>query len=426
MSTLRRRGLLATISATTALVLVAACAPGGGEEGGGTSDGIASDGEVTVGFIAPLTGVVAAAGKEMQEGWDLYWEINGDKVGDLTVRTIVEDDAGNPDTSLTKAKRLVEQEDVDLIVGPLLANTALAVSAYTAEAGVPNLHPISAADDITQRLRNDLTLRSSAMTGSQMNFPAGDWAYKQGHRTAVTLCPDYAFGWESCGGFSRVFQDSGGEVVERIWYPLGTQDFSTYVTQIQNAGADLAFIGAAGGSDGPNIFKTFNSFGLMGKQEVLVNCCVVDQSTLRTMGAEVAGVNSVSYFTEGADIPAVKEFTDAYEEAYGRLPSLNDAGAWATADALARALEGIGTDFTGEELIAAVKGLTFEDSIYGKISYDEYNNMTAPVSVREVVQREDGTWWNVPIETYDDVSQFWTWDPEEYMKGPNYSRDFQG
>ncbi|WP_127129439.1 ABC transporter substrate-binding protein [Georgenia sp. SYP-B2076] len=422
MSSLRRRrGLLVASLATTALVLAAACAPGEGEQ-----DAIASDGEVSVGFIAPLTGVVAVAGKEMQEGWDLYWKLNGNKVGDLTVKTIVEDDAGNPDTSLTKAKRLVEQENVDLIVGPLLANTALAVSAYTAEVGVPNLHPISAADDITQRLRNDLTLRSSAMTGSQMNFPAGDWAYKQGHRTAVTLCPDYAFGWESCGGFSRVFTESGGEVVERIWYPLGTQDFSTYITQIQNAGADIAFIGAAGGADGPNIFKTFNSFGLKGKQAVLTNCCVVDQSTLRTMGAEVEGVNSVSYFTEGADNPAVKEFTDAYEKAYGRLPSLNDAGGWGTAAVLARALENLGSDFTGEELIAAAKGLTFEDSIYGKISYDEYNNMTAPVSIREVVQREDGTWWNVPIETYDEVSQFWTWDPKKYLEGPNYSRDFQG
>src|SRR5690606_40139727 len=109
-----------------------------------------------------------------------YWEINGTEVNGVTIETIVEDDAGNPETSLTKAKKLVEADGVDMVVGPLLANTALAVAAYTSTVDIPNLHPVSAADDLTQREANDLTLRTGAMSGSQMNYPGGVWAAEEG------------------------------------------------------------------------------------------------------------------------------------------------------------------------------------------------------------------------------------------------------
>src|SRR3546814_5457619 len=91
----------------------------------------------------------------MVDGWNLYWETNGNEVNGVTVETIVEDDAGNPETSLTKASKLVDQDQVDVIVGPLIANTALAVAEYAAGAGIPNLHPVAASDDLTQRNAND-------------------------------------------------------------------------------------------------------------------------------------------------------------------------------------------------------------------------------------------------------------------------------
>src|SRR5690606_14259425 len=140
-------------------------------------------------------------------------------------------DAGDPDIALTKARRLVEEEQVDIVAGPILANTALAVADYVAGQGVPSLH-ITAADDITQRNHDPHVLRVG-YAGSQTNFPAGQWAYDEGYRSAVTLCPDYAFGWESCGGFVSAFTEAGGEISEQIWHPLGTQDFSSYITQIQ-------------------------------------------------------------------------------------------------------------------------------------------------------------------------------------------------
>src|SRR5690606_13847694 len=152
LSKARRTGGLAVLAAV-GLALVA-CAPP--SESG--SD-VGESGTVKVGFLSPLTGTAAAAGTEMKEGWELYWEQHGDTVAGTKVETVFEDDAGNPDTALTKAKRLVEDEQAQVIVGPLLANTALAVSGYVTREGIPSFQPVTAADDLTQRQQHPLMLR---------------------------------------------------------------------------------------------------------------------------------------------------------------------------------------------------------------------------------------------------------------------------
>lgn len=414
-----RRG--AAVLATAGLALVAACAPGSDDD-----STVADSGTIKVGFLSPVTGPVAAAGIEMREGWELYWDQHGDQVGDVTVETVFEDDAGDPETALTKARRLIDDEQVDLIVGPLLANTALAVSDYVTRAGIPSFQPITAADDLTQRAHQPLMIRAGSYTGSQMNFPGGQWAYDEGHRTAVTLCPDYAFGWESCAGFVRAFTEAGGEVVDQQWFPLGTQDFSTYVTELDNADADIAFIAAAGGADGAAIVRSLDDFGLIDEQPVLTNCCSMDQATLRDVGELAEGMHSVSYYVEGRDSPVVQEFVDLYRSEHDQLPSLNVAGSYLTAEVFARALEQVGGDASAEELVEAASATEFDDSVFGPLRYDDYNNPVGPVYIREVVQNDQGEYWNVPVETYEEVSQFWTFDPEEYLQQPVYDRDNTG
>lgn len=425
----RRHAL--SIAAVLALLL-AACTPGGDSTttaaGGGdatTTTGGAEGGTLKVGYISPITGNFAIAGQEMVDGWNLYWEINGNEVNGVTVETIVEDDAGNPETSLTKAHKLVESDGVDVIVGPLLANTALAVAAYTSTVDIPNLHPVSAADDLTQREANDFTLRTGAMSGSQMNYPGGVWAAEEGHETAVTLCPDYAFGWESCAGFKQGFEANGGEVTTQLWYPNGTSDFSTYVSQLQAAGADIAYVAAAGGAPGPDFLRSFLGLGLGDTQPLLMNCCGMDQATLRALGEEIVGFNSVSYWAEGRDSDIVREFAAAYAERFdGKIPSLNVAGGYQTATMVAAALEANGL-VTGADLVSAISSLTFDETIFGEIAFDDFNNTIGTIYVREIQLRDD-QYWNVPVAEYPAVDQWLGMDPEEAMARPTYSQTFQG
>lgn len=418
MSSRGRWSRIAGVSAAAALALTACAPPAAVEQE-------TDSGTLKVGYISPITGNFAIAGQEMVDGWNLYWETNGTEVNGVTVETTIEDDAGNPETSLTKAKKLVELDDVDVVVGPLLANTALAVAAYTSSVQVPNLHPVAAADDLTQRSANDFTVRTGSMSGSQMHYPGGVWAAEQGHKTAVTLCPDYAFGWESCAGFKQGFEQNGGEVTAQYWFPNGTSDFSTYVSQIQSAGADIAFVATAGGAPGPDFLRSFLGLGLGESQELLMNCCSMDQATLRALGAEVEGFHSVSNWAEGRDSDVVSEFNAAYAEKFDdKIPSLNVAGGYVTASLVAQVLEDNGY-VTGADLVSAISDIEIDDSILGSISFDDYNNPVAPVYIREV-QEIDGKFYNVPIETYEDVDQWLGRDPEEALAQPTYSQSFQG
>jgi branched-chain amino acid transport system substrate-binding protein len=437
----RRWGALAGLGAAAALLL-SACAPASSSDpttpaetstpsetqsaGGDETEAPAAEGgTLKVGYISPITGNFAIAGQEMVDGWNLYWDVNGNEVNGVTVETVVEDDAGNPEMSLTKARKLVESDKVDVVVGPLLANTALAVAAYTSSVGVPNLHPVAASDDLTQREANDLTLRTGSMSGSQMNYPGGQWAAEQGHKTAVTLCPDYAFGWESCAGFKQGFEASGGEVTSQIWYPNGTSDFSTYVSQIQAAGADIAFVVTAGGAPGPDFLRSFMGLGLKDSQDLIMNCCSMDQATLRALGTDILGFKSISYWAEGRQSPVVEEFNAAYGERFeGKIPSANVAGGYMTASLVARVLEEKGL-VTGADLVSAIGDISFEDSVLGPLKWDEFNNTVGSVYIREV-QEVDGKLYNVPIKEFPAVDQWLGLDPEESMARESYSQSFQG
>lgn len=421
----RRSALIAGIAAVAALALTA-CAPPGVNEPAPSSPGGETGGTLKVGYISPTTGNFAVAGQEMVDGWNLYWDINGAEVNGIEIETIVEDDAGNPEVSLTKAKKLVEQDQVDFIVGPLIANTALAVAEYTASVGVPNLHPVAASDDLTQRNSNDLTVRTGSMGGSQANYPGGEWAATEGgHKTAVTLCADYAFGWESCAGFVQGFVNNGGEVLEQIWFPNTTTDFSTYVSQIQAAGADVVYVATAGGAPGPNFLTSYLGLGL-DPDNLLMNCCSVDQGTLRAMGDQIVGVKSVSYWAEGRDGDVVAEFIAAYKEfSDGKVPGAYVAGGYMTASLVASVLQEKGM-VTGEDLVSAITEYTFEDSIFGRVSWDDHNNMVGPVYIREVTAGDDGNFYNTPIATIEDVDQWLGRTPEEALAQPTYSQSFQG
>jgi branched-chain amino acid transport system substrate-binding protein len=434
----RRSALAAVAIAGISAVVLAACSSSGspadsGSSSTGAADSSASspagdsdaaaDKTVTVGFISPVTGFAAALGTDMKRGWDLYWELNGDTAGGATVKTVYEDDAGDPDVALTKAKRLVEQEHVNMVAGPVLANTAYAVATYVAQQGLPTLQ-ITGADDLTQRQYDPHILRVG-YTSSQSNFPAGEWAYEQGSHTAATLCPDYAFGWESCGGFVSGFTAAGGKIVGQVWNPLGTQDFSTYVSQVKQLGADTVFIGSAGGSDAILLYKAWQDFGL-DPHTIVGNCCFADEVFLREVGAAAEGVHSFTYWAEGRDSDTVQQFVKEYNDRYDEIPSLYAAGSFMMAEITAETLKLTDGAIDGTAFIDKAKSLTFDDSLYGKVSFDDHNNLVGPVYLTEVQKRDAGGYWNVPVKTYDAVSQFWTWGADAYLKNPVFSRDFTG
>jgi branched-chain amino acid transport system substrate-binding protein len=382
---------------------------------------------IRIGLMAPLSGVVAAGGREIVEGFNMYWEKVGGKVAGRPVEVVVEDDAGNPDTALQKARRLVEQSKVNFLCGNLLANTGLAVANYVKANGTPYFIPVIAADDLTQRQRIKNVVRVAGYSASQMPRPLADWALKQGYKKIVTVAQDYSFGHEQCGGFAQVFTEGGGKIVAQLWNPLNTADFSPYLGQIASAKIDAVFAMELG-ADATRFMQQNANFGLKGQIPLLGAMNFTDQSVIRTSGPECEGIISSAHFAEGSENPATQAFVKDYSAKYGKMPSLYGFSHYSGAMWIAKAIEKIGGKVEDREtFLDAVLKTELTDSPLGRpVRLDSYGNPVYDVYIRKVVKNKDGKYWNVPIQTYEKVSQFWTYDPETYLKQPPYSRDFQG
>ncbi len=382
---------------------------------------------IKIGLMAPLTGVLAAGGKELVEGFELWWERNGKEIAGRKIEITVEDDASNPDTALQKARRLVEQTNVHFLIGNITANTGLAVANYVKGNGVPYFIPVIAADDLTQRNRIPNVLRIAGYTGSQMTRPLADWSLKAGYKKVATVSQDYAYGHEMCGGFCQTFTEGGGQIVQQFWHPLNNSDFSPYLGQLQGLGVDAIF-GMETGADASRFLQQYTSFGLKGKIPLIGAMNVADQSVIRTLGDEPMDVVSCAMFAEGGQDEATKAFVAGYEERYQKLPSVFGTTHYSGAKWLTEALTAIGGNVEDREaLLKAVRGIELKGTPLGSVvKLDPYGHPVYNVFIRKVVKRADGKKWNVPIATYENVSQFWKYDPETYMKQPSYSRTFQG
>jgi branched-chain amino acid transport system substrate-binding protein len=230
-----------------------------------------------------------------------------------------------------------------------------------------------------------------------------------------------------CGGFVHTFTAKGGQIVNQQWNPLGTPDYSAYLSQIPSFNPDAVFVLAVG-ADAIRFNKQWSEFGYKGKIPFLGGEVSLDQSLQRGMDpAQAEGLISVGHFAEGRTDKVTQDFVDLYLKEYNQIPSYYSAGTYTAADWIAKAIEkngGKAEDSKG--LLDAVRNVTLEDSVIGPQKLDQYGNPIQNIYVRRVERRPDGKTWNVPFKTYENVSQFWTFDPNEYLKLPVYSRSFQG
>ena len=387
----------------------------------------AQAGPIKIGLLAPLTGVVASGGKEIVEGVQFYLEQVKNEIAGRKVELVIEDDASNPDTALQKARRLVEQGNCHMLIGNLLANTGLAVANYVKGTGTPYFIPIIAADDLTQRQRIKNVIRVAGYSASEFTHPLGDWALKQDYKKIATISQDYTFGHEQCGGLAQVFTEGGGEIVQQFWHPLNTADFSPYLGQLADLKIDAVFAMETG-ADATRFIQQYSSFGLKAQTPLLAAMNGTDQSVIRTLGEECEGIISPAHFAEGSDNPVTQEFAKEYEAKYGKIPSLYGFSMYSGVMWIDAALKKMGGKVEDREaFIDTVLKTELDGSPLGKIvKLDGYGNPIYDVYIRKVAKRADGKFWNVPVTSYPNVSQFWRYDPETYLKQPPYSRTFQG
>jgi branched-chain amino acid transport system substrate-binding protein len=379
-------------------------------------------GPIKIGYISPLSGGMAANGKDMLAGIQLYLEEIGYQAAGRKIELIVEDDEANPATGLTKTRKLVEKDGVHLMTGGLMASTAYALAPYIDSKEIPMTYPIMSADDITQRKIPKWIVRTG-WSSSQPHQPFGEYAYKVlKYKKVSVVAYDFAFGWECVGGFHKVFEDSGGRIIQKIWLPLTAQDMSPYLSQIAKD-ADAVFA-VFSGRLAIQFVKQYQEFGLKGKIPLIGGGTTTDEHVLPSMGDEAIGIITPLHYSEALDNPANKKFVKAFREKAKKAASYYSEGTYTGARWIVEAIKAINGDVENRgKLLEALKKVELKDVPRGPMKLDSYGNPVQNIYIRKV-EKVRGELQNTVIHTYPNVSQFWTYKPEEFLKQPVYSREY--
>jgi branched-chain amino acid transport system substrate-binding protein len=386
----------------------------------------ASAQELRIGFLAPMTGIFAQIGKDMANGFELYLEQNKGQLGGAKVTFIVEDEEGKPPVGVRKAEKLVRQDNVHMFIGGLLASTGYALAPVSSRLKTVYLLSVAAADDLTQRdlAKYPYILRTS-WTSSQPHHPLGQWACDQGYKRVVTIGADYAFGHEVVGGFHRVFEDCGGQVVQKIWPPLGTKDFGPYIPTIkQDVDAIFSLMVGPMALQFP---KQLQAAGI--KKPVIGGGTSYDEFVLPAMGDEVLGHVSALQYSAALDTPKNQAFVKAYREKYGKVPSYYSESNYTTAQLIDEVMKRHKGSWPGpQQFIKTMASLKLE-AVRGPMHFDDMRNPVQNIYIKKVEKKKmfgypQDELWNTVIKTYPDVGQFWKYDKNAYLKTPLYSRDY--
>jgi branched-chain amino acid transport system substrate-binding protein len=382
--------------------------------------------ELKIGFLAPMTGIFAQIGKDMENGFQMYLDEQKSNFAGAKVTFIVEDEEGKPPVGVRKAEKLARQDNVQMLVGGLLASTGYAIAPVSTRLKTVYVLSIAAADDLTQRdLKEYPYIVRTSWSSSQPHHPLGKWACENGYKRVVTVGADYAFGHEVVGGFQKAFEDCGGRVIQKIWPPLGTKDFGPYIPTIKRD-ADAVFTVMVGPM-ALQFPKQMQEAGI--KTPLIGGGTSYDEFVLPSMGDEVLGHVSALQYSAALDTPKNRDFVRKYREKYGKVPSYYSESNYTTAQMIHEVMKQTKGKWPGpEKFIAAMTQLKLE-AVRGPVRFDDMRNPIQNIYIKKVEKKkmhgyDKDELWNTVIKTYPDVGQFFTYKKEEFLKQPVYSRDF--
>jgi branched-chain amino acid transport system substrate-binding protein len=373
-----------------------------------------------LGFLTVRTGPLAAGGKQMEDGINLLLKERNNTLAGRKVEIFFADTAGQPAQAKAKTQELIERDKVHVIIGPLATFEALAIDEYILQAKVPLITPTSAAqNDLAQQKKSDYVLHAAGTAAQPMHVLASYAAKKLGFKRMAMIADDFTYGHEGAAGFHRVFEDNGGKIVQKLWPALNAPDYGSFVGQLKN-NVDAIYAGFAG-SNPLRFLRTYREFGL--KQPVFGNPTVVDEGVLKNMGDEALGVYSASWYATDTNTPENKRFVEAVQREYKVTPGFYTAGTYTAGLFLEEALKAIKGRFEDKaEFLKALHNVKLTSGPMGPMRLDEYGKPVLNIYVRKV-ERKDGQLVNTTVDTVRDVSQFWTYDPKQFIAGPQYGRD---
>lgn len=319
-----------------------------------------------IGQISMLSGVMALYGQQQVRGFALGLEYaSGGKkdeqgrwiIANRPVEVITRDDEGNPEKGVQLARELIEKEGVEILQGPVSSAVAAALTTVALENKIILMVDPAASAFITGEYFNPYVFRTSR-TSFDDTLVIAKYLVENVGKTFAHIGVDNAFGRGSGLALAYSVGKFGGQVIADIYAPLQTTDFTPYIQQAMDSGAECLFL-TWSGTGYVTLFQQLGDLGALDKMRVATGFGD-NASFVAVYGAAVGQIGLNVYHYTAADNPVNNWLVQRHLEEYNEPPDLFTAGGMASAIALAKALEKTGGDASGDKMIAALEGLMFD------------------------------------------------------------------
>lgn len=307
----------------------------------------AAHADVTIGFSGPLSGPVAAVGQDQYDGFMLGIEQLGSKLGGQNVKVLREDDQLKPELGNQIARKFIDRDKVDAIVGLGFSNVLMASLPRIVESGTVAIATNAGPSPLAGKgcLPN---VFSTAWHNDGAAEAMGKFAQDSGYKRVYLMAPNYQAGKDNIAGFKRFYK---GEVVDEVYTQVNQPDYSAEIAQLQAAGPDAVFVFYPGGM-GVNFVKQFSQAGLS-KKLPMMSAFTVDGTTMPALGDAAVGAISGAMWDVALKTPGNAEFVAAFSKKYGRAPSHYAAVGYDTANLLNIAVGKVKGNTTDKAAFAA-------------------------------------------------------------------------
>ena len=350
---------------------------------------------VKIGLILPMTGPFASTGRQIDGAVKVWLQQNGTTVAGKKVEVILKDDGGVADTTRRIAQELVVNDKVQVLAGFGLTPLALATEPIATQSKVPELVMAAATSAITEK--SPYVIRAG-FTLPQVTVPLADWAAKNGIKSVVTLVTDYGPGIDAETAFKSRFTAAGGKVPAELRVPLRNPDFAPFLQRVVDAKPDAVFVFVPSGV-GSIFMKQFVERGLdKSGIKLIATGDVTDDDILNGMGDVALGVITSFHYSAAHPSAENKAYVDAYRKLNGTRPNFMSVGGYDGMRMIYEALKATKGDATGDALLGAMKGMTFE-SPRGPVTIDAATRDPIQNVYMRKVERVGGELYNVEFAT---------------------------
>jgi len=384
---------------------------------------------IQMGALATLEGAFTVLGEDSMRGVQMALEEFGYTAGGVQIELITGSSDASPDSAIRAARKLVEQDGVQILIGPLSGSEGLAMRDYAkTQPDTTFINGVSAAQDTTLRNPADNFFRFTT-DGAQWMAGLGEYVYNEkGYRSVAVLAEDYSFPYTQVFGFLEPFCRLGGEapIDARFWVPIGNSDYSSVIAALPDD-VDAIYV-ALGGSDAVNFLTQYEQAG--GDLPLIGGSITVDQTVLGSEGRTrefVVGTPSAGPISDTWDNDGWNDFVATYQEMFPDgfpSPSLFAHGYYINTKAALLALEEVGGDLSdgGAAYRAALSNLSFETPT-GMVSLDERRQAIADIFLTEVVEGPDGNLLNQTIQVTSQINQTLGVSYEEFLEYGQVGRE---